>query len=344
MVTTYNTRLINLTTRFNPIIVSGNKRKYVESHHSSREQYIAVANHINQNHSHPPPTKMMTSATKKRQHPDNDNSFYAHIENNNESSSTASKRRRQKEELAYAAATVKTALAEAAHLPSSILNNWREHASPIGSDGDDMEGVKVMTSSDFDREEEAEIMAMNGDDNIQQEDQQQQVENETIDERTSQEEDPNGNVSSMYMLAGLIQSTRNYYSFEIAAHDDTATSLMINNTNNDKEDSMAQAYIDYNSNNYNNEKAPSEDNSEDLSSWTPYSSLNNLDDNERKNIDNDNRSDDQSSCDDVVGGEARYSRCSLISLLDSISTSPELYSSKQKQKETLSNFAFSVVG
>eukprot|EP00579_Thalassiosira_antarctica_P032367 CAMPEP_0201997802 /NCGR_PEP_ID=MMETSP0905-20130828/4690_1 /ASSEMBLY_ACC=CAM_ASM_000554 /TAXON_ID=420261 /ORGANISM="Thalassiosira antarctica, Strain CCMP982" /LENGTH=208 /DNA_ID=CAMNT_0048553583 /DNA_START=29 /DNA_END=651 /DNA_ORIENTATION=- len=198
--------------------------------------------------------------------------IYAHAHNDS-TACASNKRRRQNEEPQYTAATIVTALANAGSPPMSIFTGRRERALPLGSV--DMDLARVMTSSEFDRDEAAE---MAGDD-------QQQVEEK--DGETTQDDDPYGygDVSSMYMMANLIQSTRHYYSFD---RDDT-TSAIITLSNNISSEDLGS----YN-NKYNTESTPSEDNSDGLSSWTPSSPCNDLNDNDTKNIDNDNWSDGQS--------------------------------------------------
>eukprot|EP00579_Thalassiosira_antarctica_P001406 CAMPEP_0201870852 /NCGR_PEP_ID=MMETSP0902-20130614/3897_1 /ASSEMBLY_ACC=CAM_ASM_000551 /TAXON_ID=420261 /ORGANISM="Thalassiosira antarctica, Strain CCMP982" /LENGTH=228 /DNA_ID=CAMNT_0048396639 /DNA_START=73 /DNA_END=759 /DNA_ORIENTATION=- len=202
--------------------------------------------------------------------------IYAHAHNDS-TACASNKRRRQNEEPQYTAATIVTALANAGSPPMSIFTGRRERALPLGSV--DMDLARVMTSSEFDRDEAAE---MAGDD-------QQQVEEK--DGETTQDDDPYGygDVSSMYMMAGLIQSTRHHYCLD---SDDTTstTNTLPNNISSDD-------YSNYNTSN--TEQTPSEDNSEGLSSWTPSSSCNDLNDNDKENIDNDNWSDGQSNSSQV---------------------------------------------
>ena len=158
-----------------------------------------------------------------------------------------------------------------------------------------MELARVMTSSEFDRDEEE--VAMNGD--YKQQEDQQQVEKK-YDE--AQDYDPYGygDVSSMHIVASLVQSTRNYYSF--ANYDTTTTKKESSHDMSSSKDrtNITQAYSNYN-NTYSTRRIPSKVNSECLSVLTPSSSCNDLNDNNRKNIDNGNRSDGQSSCDDGEG-------------------------------------------
>jgi len=238
--------------------------------------------------------------------------FYAHT-HNDDADSASNKRRRQNEEFQYTATTIQTA-------PMSILTGRREPALPLVSV--DMERTRVLTSSEFDREEAE--MAAYGDDRTQED--QQQVEEKN--DEAQDDDDPNGDVASMYMMASLIQSTRHYYSF--ASDDTTSTTKSLSNNMSSKDQTnISQAYSNCN-NNYNTERTPSEDNSDGLSSWTPSSSSCNdyLNDNDKKHIDDDNRSDGQSSC-DIGAGE---------SWSDSISnsdhgSSPYPYSPRRKGED-----------
>ena len=257
--------------------------------------------------------------------------FYANTQND----SASNKRRRQTEEPDYAAAAFQKAFAGSGPSPPmSILSGRRERALPLGSV--DMELARVMTSSEFDCDEEE--VAMNGD--SEQEEDQQPVEKKND---KAQDYDPYGDVSSMRMLASLVQSTRNYYGF--ASYDTAATKNEPSNVISSSNDqtNITQAYNSYNSS-YNTEKTPSEDHAECLSSWTPSSSCNNLNDNKRKNINNNNRSDGQSRCDK---GEGESSSDSISS---SEHNSPP-NSPQPKGKEPLGsivdatlNGAFLVVG
>ena len=189
------------------------------------------------------------------------------------------------------------------------------------------------------------------------------------------------NVSSMHMLGSLVQSTRHYYNFPC---DDTTTvstpivsnlpskkrarytapsttslhhttseksmNSIINSSSN--EDSIIKkamrtcAQYQYNTN-HNDEKLSEDGNSEGLSSWTPTSSCGELADNDQNDIDNDNRSDGQSS--DIGDGEETSSDDSSD---NSISSSEEHHDgisgiSNLFTKDLgflLGNGAFSIVG
>lgn len=185
---------------------------------------------------------------------------------------------------------------------SVMSRNRRERALPFGSV--DMQGVKVVTSAEFDN-----LDYMNDNE----EEQDGDVHQGEAGQHQHEEESSGSNydsedydVSSMYMLSGLIQSTRHYYSF---VSDDTAATnaeaspsasmiaasdVQFSNDRLSSQETSANLTQVYK--NYNDEKL-SEDNSEGLSSWTPscrsYNDL--MNENDRKDIDNDNRSDGQSS-------------------------------------------------
>jgi hypothetical protein len=161
-----------------------------------------------------------------------------------------------------------------------------------------MELAKAMTSSEYDRQEAEMATAVPQD---------QEPGNGCTDKTDDDSHDLDDDVSSMYMMASLIQSTRHYYSRSVASddHDTTVNSdtTLSNAKSSQDESNITQAYIDYNKN-HSSRKAPSEDNSEGRSTWTPASSYGDWNDNNRKNIDNDNRSDEQSSCGIGYGDES----------------------------------------
>jgi hypothetical protein len=229
--------------------------------------------------------------------------YYAVAHPSSSSNDAASnKRRRQRQELNYTAATIQRALTNAGRPPVSVMaRNRRERALPMGSV--DMGGARMMTSAEFD--------ALDNDDNevgdasSQRENDLQAGAETKSEDRTETVSSADNradeyDISSMYMLSGLIQSTRHYYNFSNDNSDATTATASVNNTSsniinyrparNGKATQLTQSY-----NSACNDEKLSEDNSEGLSSWTPSSSYNSLNDNERKDIDNYNRSDGQSS-------------------------------------------------
>mmetsp|Transcript_25585 Transcript_25585/g.54360 ORF Transcript_25585/g.54360 Transcript_25585/m.54360 type:complete len:345 (-) Transcript_25585:127-1161(-) len=344
MATTYNTRLLHLTSRLKklPVVVIGNEHKRKRVRISDKASFatpVAPPTH--------PETMPSSSASSKRPPPPA-GYFYARVaiaqHHHRGDDSTAAKRRRQNEELRYAAAAnVHEALTDAGHPPASFPGEGALSPPPGSVDAS---GARVMTASEFDRMEAGETTTNEGDD------------------KATQYDDPNGDVSAMYMVASLVQSTRGYYNFEGAADDATKAGAANESKDDDRRtndgngdmsggNSIAQAYIDYNSGGgyLRGEKAPSED-SENLSSWTPSSEgpSNELHDNRRKNIDNDNRSDGQSSCDGGGEEEEGGGSSSSSSTTDSIDIScsnqgsPGLYPRGQKRREPLGHVAFSIVG
>ena len=113
----------------------------------------------------------------------------------------------------------------------SILTGSRERALMLGSV--DMERARVMTSCKYDRAEAE--MTLNGGAK-KQEDQQQVEENDG----ETQADDPNCDVSSMCIIASLIQSTQHYYSF---VSDDTssATKALSNKMSSKDQTNILQA-------------------------------------------------------------------------------------------------------
>lgn len=194
------------------------------------------------------------------------------------SDAQSNKRRRQKEELQYTAATIQSALSNAGRPPMSVTaRNRRERALPFGCV--DMQSAKMVTSAEFDEN---------------------QADHDEARESNEEQHEEEYNVSSMYMLSSLIQSTRHYYSYSSDSDGTSATTVNVNYDNNRHPSQETTANLTQVCNNSND----SEDNSEALSSWTPscrsYNDL--MDENCRKDIDNDNRSDGQSS--DMGAGES----------------------------------------
>jgi len=316
MVTTFNARLLHLANKLNNPIIT-RKRTHIDSTNISDNSSLTNSNQ------YPP-----ENSTMKRQ-----NYSYAHAPNlthDDDTTNNSCKRRRQMEELQYSASTIKTALTNAGQSPMSVMGRRRERALPWGSV--DMECARVVTSSEFDDEMNsgdllsAEALVIH--DRKTQDDQQAEEEDE---EKEDASNDDYG-VSSMYMLAGLIQSTRHYYNF---SSDDTTTAttpytsaLSTNGTSNNYDKQATNHRQVYS--NYNDEKLR-EDDSEGFSSWTPSSSsCNEFNDSDKKNIDDDNRSDGKSSDDGA----------------DSISSSGAQSPKAEERKENYVNLAgaFSVIG
>jgi hypothetical protein len=211
-----------------------------------------------------------------------------------------SKRQRQnksKDELQYIAATIQQALVDTGRQLITIMIS-REHSLPPGSV--DMNGSKVMTSSEYDAQPDHK--EENGD------------QGNDCDEY---------NLSSMYLMSSLIQSTRHHYesspNYEAKVRKVTVSNCS-SSSNNDfpTTNQSKNLYTKTLTNEQLGED--NEDNSEGLSSWTPsQSSFSHLKYNERKNIDNDNRSDGQSS--GMPGGEEEEESSGTSSYSDSNASS-----------------------
>lgn len=180
-----------------------------------------------------------------------------------------------------------------------MLVSRRERALPLGSV--DRDGAKVVTSRVFD--------AQDGDG--EEDDTKKKKKNSSGGTTTCTSNADDYNLVSMYVIADLIQSTQNYYCFSSdddntnnantrtiqKANDDDATvadtSTSISNSNTSPPITTNQTIGDTNNINY--DEKSSEDNSEGLSSWAPSSSsCRHFNFCDKKTIDNDNRSDEQS--------------------------------------------------
>jgi len=187
-------------------------------------------------------------------------------------SSSSNKRRRQnKEEQAFNAANIQQSLADAGRPPMSIQGR-RERALPKYLGAVDMDTAKLITSTQFDNE------------------------NEDTPSSSSSVNDDKYDVQSMNMYANLIQSTRHYYTVSNDEEDITTTTTTTVRPHHHPAKTQSSSRKQ-SSTSYNNEN--DEDNS-GMSTWTPptpgASSLNDsLNDYLRQNIDNDNRSDNMSS-------------------------------------------------
>ena len=195
---------------------------------------------------------------------------------------------KSKDELQYIAATIQQALVHTGRpLITIMMCDSREPSLPPGSV--DMNGCKVMTSSEFDSCEST--MTAQPDNKEENGDQ-----GNDCDEY---------NLASMYMMSSLIQSTRHHYesSLNYEAKDGKVTVSNSSSSSNTYFPTTKQSKNLYTKTLTNEQLGEdNEDSSEGLSSWTPSQcSFSHLKYYERKNIDNDNRSDGQSS--GVPGGE-----------------------------------------
>ena len=202
-------------------------------------------------------------------------------------------RQNSKDELQHTALTIQAALADIVRSPMSITTRGGpERDLPLGSVN--MDGCKLVTANELDDCDGA----MNA-----------QADQEIRDQGNCDDY----NLASMYMISGLIQSTRNHY--DVSSNVEAATKVRKTAVSRRSSSIIdlptakktKRATQDVFTANLNDIKLGEDDenNSEGLSSWTPsMSSFNRLNYYDRKSndIDTDNRSDGQSS-----GGEGEES-------------------------------------
>ena len=175
------------------------------------------------------------------------------------------KRRRVKDELNYAAATIKQALENAGRPPVSALT-CRVRALPLSVNTD---SCLVISSAAYD--------ASNGD-----------AEDSTTSasaDGANDKQDGQNSVDEMLLYSSLIQSTRHYYGLGNSSSLDTPTESINNNNGDGRRE-------DYDDDDDDEELRASSD---ATSTWAPSSICNNVNLNDKKTIDNDNRSDGASS-------------------------------------------------
>lgn len=216
-----------------------------------------------------------------------------------------SKRQRQnksRDELQYIAATIQQALVDTGRpLITNMMCDCREPSLPHSSV--DMNGCKLVTSSEFDSCEST----LNA---------QPDNKEENGDQGNDCDE---YNLASMYMMSSLIQSTRHHYESS-SNYEATSKVATISNSNADFPTTKQNKTMYTKSLTNEQLGEDNEDNSEGLSSWTPsQSSFSHLNYYERKNIDNDNRSDGQSS--GMPGGEEEEESSGTSSYSDSNASS-----------------------
>jgi hypothetical protein len=228
------------------------------------------------------------------------NNEYNDSSNNN--NNNRRHRHKNKDELQYAASTVHSALADAGHTivsATTMRDSRREGLLSSHLESVDVDDCcKVVTSRVHSDDEDAIHARTDEEANFQ-------IDN-CIDY----------NLASMYMIAGLVQSTRHHYNFSSnddgEANIDNAAAFGQKNsfvtadlpTKKQGRSSGPTKEGSHGINNNSTDDKSSEDNSEGLSSWTPSSrsSFHHLNyyNGKSSNIDNDNRSDGQSS--DMAGG------------------------------------------
>jgi hypothetical protein len=315
MVTTFSARLQSLTTKCIPLL-GKRTAEYTDPSPSYKHPKTTATT-----------TTMKRCATTTSSHhiSDTNNNISTHSHPTH-AQSTANKRRKHKEELQYTAHTIQSALREAGRPPITIFTRRRERALPMGSVN--MNLALVVSSKEYDAMESNGSTASN---------------ESTTEEDTS--DVPEANVydyTSPYEYASLMQASRTYYTSSSTSNV-SGTTTTTASTEEDKTNKSSE---------YNEDKT-SEHSSEGLSSWTPNSSCEDFDEDKKNNsIDNDNRSDGQSS----LGAEDSSSSSSSGGGFSS-SPSPSLKEENNteggatvdavtegEKKETDENGAYSVVG
>jgi len=179
-------------------------------------------------------------------------------------SAADAKRRRLKDELHYTASTIQQALENAGRPPVSLLT-CRVRALPSSVNTD---SCMVISSAEYD----AASTAVAEDSTTA-----ASADNDTRDGQSS--------VDEMLLYASLIQSTRQYYRLEDSAPLVTPKGSI----NNDEEDDRGD------NGNDDDDDEEIRASSDTTSTWAPSSICNNVNLNDKKTIDNDNRSDGTSS-------------------------------------------------
>ncbi|KAL7552135.1 hypothetical protein ACHAWF_015409 [Thalassiosira exigua] len=289
MVTTFSARLLGLADRCKPIVGSRRVQSHNQHQQPQRQASGGLESQGTLKTSNPP----YESATKQHRHPrqskhggDRHNGKGARHARHRPHNATSAKRKRQREEGAYAAAVVEKSLADAGRPPMST-SSPRGRALPRGSS--DESGARVMSSREWDRSEAIGAKRRRPDET---------AENDGISDEQKeagahrQGAMPSYDVSTMYALAGLIQSTRRYYNFS-DGEDHADGNGMLSRSDHCSDDKLSE-------------------NSEGQSSWTPSSTFGGEmtlgDWNEKKGLDDDNRSDGQSSAgeDGSATGEGAF--------------------------------------
>ncbi|KAL7540882.1 hypothetical protein ACHAWF_006810 [Thalassiosira exigua] len=291
MVTTFSARLLSIADGCKPIV--GSRR--VQSHNRQlhqlpqRQTSSGLESQGTPKTSNPP----YKSAMKQHRHP--------RQQDRPKHDSASAKRKRQREEGAYAAAIVKKSLADAGRPPVSRVCGHRGafkfHGVGIKVATDD--GARVMSSKDWDRADATTEAAADASVGTKRRRPNETAEDNNVhgegvgDEQEKQDEEQHVvvsyDVSNMYALADLIQSTRRYYNFSDGENHNINGNSMLSRLDHSSDDKLSE-------------------NSEGQSSWTPsvtFGSEMTLGDlNEKKGLDDDNRSDGPSLEDgSETGGE-----------------------------------------
>ncbi|KAL7533606.1 hypothetical protein ACHAWF_007443 [Thalassiosira exigua] len=291
MVTTFNARLLSLADRCKPTV--GSRRVQSHNQHPQRQRQTngGLEGQGTPKISNPP----YKSAMKQHRHP--------RQQHPSKHDAASAKRKRQREEGAYAAAVAKKSLADAGRPPISPAwshgGSIKFHGVGIKVANDD--GALVMSSREWDQVDmtadasDASVGAKRRRPNETAEDDNGVHDESVGDEREKRDDErrhvvgSSYDVSTMYALADLIQSTRRYYNFSDGENHANNGDGMLSRLDHCSDDKLSE-------------------NSEGQSSWTPSvtfggeMTLGDL--NEKKGLDDDNRSDGPSLEDgSATGGE-----------------------------------------
>lgn len=376
MVTTFSARLLSLANRCNPI-VGGDKIQKSDAVSNFTNSNTADSAAANQQTTAQPSNNNKNNIKMQGGGSHNNSSYYYAYTHPNDATSSSNKRRRQKEEeLQYTAATIQSALEDAGRPPMSILTRERrECALPFLNNSVDMTTAKVVTSREFDDDgSSSNKSTQSSSEEKKNEYDSLDVSTDIIGRprnRATAAASSYGydDVASMYMMGSLVQSTRHYYNFSDNDDDentDASCTLVTSNVptkkrarytysssstgilpsktsmNHSNEDSIIKKAMrtcaQYNDD---NDEKLSEDNSEGQSSWAPSTRpCGELADNDKKNIDNDNRSDGQSS--GLVGAEE--SPMSSSDSISSRSSSEDISAMNMKELNNENNAFASIIG
>jgi hypothetical protein len=222
------------------------------------------------------------------------------------------KRRRLKDELQYTAATIQQALENAGRPPLSLLTcRARALTGSVSTDS-----CMVISSTEYDASAAASAVVVT--DSIT-----------AADDDNDYSQDRNSDVDEMLVYASLIQSTRQFYRFG----DDTAS--LVNpkeSINNDKDDGQG---------NDDDDDEEIRASSDTTSTWTPTSICNQVNLNDKKTIDNENRSDGMSSNPSSSAyGEEETSDISFSDQCEGADSSPSPVVPEKEERRSLNGTLF----
>ncbi len=208
-----------------------------------------------------------TSTGTKRKAPTFARPLHAFPLSARRTSADDAKRRRVKDELNYTAATIKQALEDAGRPPKSVLA-CRVRALPHSVNTD---SCMVISSAAYDASN------ADADDST----------TASADDTNDTQDEKNG-VDDMLLYSSLIQSTSHYYGLGNSSSLENPTE----SNNNDNVDGRRETDDGDDDDDDDEELRASSD---ATSTWAPSSNCNNVNLNDKKTIDNDNRSDGMSS-------------------------------------------------